>query len=189
MRPWAARQRCGRTQFQQTGHNHTYASSAFGAWFAGKGRILLAPQGTRLIGEYDSQVAFGQSRALVVWKRMIVPNGTSLEIDSLPATDMEGYAGLADSVDFHTWSLVKSIGLSTLLGLTGQMGDSDDSDLVKALREATRQNGNQAGQQIVEKQLSVQPTIKVRPGWPLRIIVHKDLILKPYEPMVSSWPN
>lgn len=149
----------------------------------------MAPQGTRLIGEYDSQVAFGQSRALVVWKRMIVPNGTSLEIDSLPATDMEGYAGLADSVDFHTWSLVKSIGLSTLLGLTGQMGDSDDSDLVKALREATRQNGNQAGQQIVEKQLSVQPTIKVRPGWPLRIIVHKDLILKPYEPMVSSWSN
>jgi type IV secretion system protein VirB10 len=67
--------------------------------------------------------------------------------------------------------------------------DNYDSDLVKALREATRQNGNQAGQQIVQKQLSVQPTIKVRPGWPLRIIVHKDLILKPYEATVSSWPN
>lgn len=144
------------------------------------GRILLIPQGSRLIGQYDSVVAFGQSRALLVWQRLILPDGSSLEIDNLPATDASGYAGLSDKVDYHTWSLLKGVALSTLLGITTQQGASDDSDLVKALRESAQQSANQAGQKIVEKTLNVQPSLTVRPGWPLRIIVHKDLVLKPY---------
>ena len=144
------------------------------------GKILLIPQGTRLLGEYDSVVAFGQSRALLVWKRFILPDGSSLEIDNLPATDASGYAGLKDSVDFHTWSLLKGVGLSTVLGLTAAGADSGDSDLVKAFREATRETANQAGQRMVDKTLNVQPTLTVRPGWPLRVIVHKDLTLQPY---------
>ncbi|ADU14140.1 TrbI/VirB10 family protein [Asticcacaulis excentricus] len=142
---------------------------------------LLIPAGTRLLGQYDDQVAFGQSRALVVWKRLILPDGSSLEIDNLPATDSEGDAGLADKVDYHTWSLLKGVGLSTLLGLTSHSGQGDDdSDLVRAFREATRDTANQAGQRIVEKSLNIRPSITVRPGWPVRVIVHKDLILKPY---------
>ena len=144
------------------------------------GKILLVPQGSRLIGEYDSVVAFGQSRALLVWKRLVLPNGSSLEIDNLPATDASGYAGLKDSVDFHTSSLLKGVGLSTMLGLTATGSDSEESDLVKAFREATRETANQAGQRIVDKMLEVQPTLTVRPGWPLRVIVHKDLTLQPY---------
>lgn len=144
------------------------------------GRFLLIPQGSRLIGQYDSVVAFGQSRALLVWQRLILPDGASLEIDNLPATDASGYTGLADKVDYHTWSLIKGIGLSTLLGITAQQGASNDNDLIKALRDSARQSANQAGQKIVEKTLNVQPGLKVRPGWPLRVIVHKDLILKPY---------
>lgn len=144
------------------------------------GTILLIPQGSRLIGTYDSVVAFGQSRALLVWNRLIFPDGSSLEIDNLPATDTEGYAGLTDRVDFHTWGLLKGVGLSTLLGMSALGGGSDDSDLVKALRESTRDNANKAGQMIVDKTLNVQPSLTVRPGWPLRVIVHKDLILKPY---------
>ena len=144
------------------------------------GKILLIPQGTRLLGEYDSVVAFGQSRALLVWKRLILPNGSSLEIDNLPATDALGYAGLKDKVDFHTWSLLKGVGLSTVLGLTAGGAENGDSDLVKAFREATRETANQAGQRIVDKMLEVQPTLTVRPGWPLRVIVHKDLTLQPY---------
>ncbi len=144
------------------------------------GKILLVPQGTRLIGEHDSVVAFGQSRALLIWKRLILPNGTSMEIDNLPVTDASGYAGLKDSVDFHTWSLLKGVGLSTILGLTAAGADSENSDLVKAFREATRETANQAGQRIVDKMLEVQPTLTVRPGWPLRVIVHKDLTLQPY---------
>lgn len=144
------------------------------------GRTLLIPQGSRLIGQYDSVVAFGQSRALLVWQRLILPDGSSMEIDNLPATDTSGYTGLADKVDYHTWSLIKGIGLSTLRGMTAEHGSSGDSDLVKALRDSAQQSANQAGQKIVEKTLNVQPSLRVRPGWPLRVIVHKDLVLKPY---------
>ncbi|MEJ1968433.1 MAG: TrbI/VirB10 family protein [Rhizomicrobium sp.] len=67
------------------------------------GQTLLIPQGSRLIGTYDSVVAFGQSRALVVWQRIIMPDGSSIQIDNLPATDAQGYSGLSDDVDYHTW--------------------------------------------------------------------------------------
>jgi type IV secretory pathway VirB10-like protein len=147
------------------------------------GRTLLIPQGSRLIGSYDSVVAFGQSRALLVWQRIILPDGSSVRIDNLPATDAAGYAGLKDQVDFHTWQLLKGVALSTLLGIGTEVSIGDDrSDLVRAIRESTQQTAAQAGQQIVSKQLNVQPTIKVRPGWPLRVIVHKDIVLRPWAP-------
>jgi type IV secretion system protein TrbI len=145
------------------------------------GRLLLLPQGSRLIGSYDSVVAFGQSRALLVWQRIIMPDGSSIQIDNAPATDASGYAGLADTVDRHTWQLIKGVALSTLLGVGTELTfGSTDSDLVRALRESTQQNASQAGQQLVTKNFSIQPTIKVRPGWPLRIVVHKDLVLRPW---------
>ncbi len=144
------------------------------------GRHLLLPQGSRLIGKYDSVVAFGQERALVVWQRIIRPDGSSIVIDNLPATDTAGYAGLADAVDLHTWKLLKGVFLSTVLGIGNQLAFANtDNDLVKALRESTGQTTNRAGQRLIEKNLNVQPTITVRPGWPLRILVHKDLVLKP----------
>jgi type IV secretion system protein VirB10 len=142
------------------------------------GRTLLIPQGARLIGSYDSVVAFGQRRALLVWQRIVLPDGASIEIDNLPATDAAGYAGLSDEVDFHTWQLLKGVMLSTLLGVSTQLSLSGDSDLIRAIRESTQQSAAQAGQQIVGKSLAIQPTLTVRPGWPLRIIVHKDLILR-----------
>jgi type IV secretion system protein TrbI len=146
------------------------------------GRTLLIPQGSRLVGSYDSVVAFGQKRALLVWQRIVMPNGTSIQIDNLPATDQAGYAGLEDQVDYHTWTLLKGIALSTLLGVGSQIGfGGSESDLIRAIRESTQQSANQAGQRIVQKDLNIQPTITVRPGWPLRIIVHKDLILLPYQ--------
>lgn len=145
------------------------------------GRVLLIPQGSRLIGNYDSVIAFGQSRALVVWQRIIMPNGSSIQIDNLPASDASGYAGLEDDVDYHTWTLLKGIAMSTLLGVGSQITfGSDNSDLVQAIRESTQESTNQAGQQIVERDLNIQPTITVRPGWPLRVVIHKDLVLKPY---------
>ena len=145
------------------------------------GAYLLIPQGARLIGVYDSVVAFGQSRALLVWQRLILPDGSSIQLDNLPATEAGGYAGLADKVDFHTWQLLKGVGLSTLLGVGTEISFGDDeSDLVRAIRQSTQQSASQAGQQVVSKQLDVQPTIRVRPGWPLRVIVHKDLTLRPW---------
>nr|WP_085933447.1 TrbI/VirB10 family protein [Enhydrobacter aerosaccus] len=147
------------------------------------GRTLLIPQGSRLVGSYDSVVAFGQKRALLVWQRIVMPNGTSIQIDNLPATDQAGYAGLEDEVDYHTWTLLKGVALSTLLGVGSQIGfGGSESDLIRAIRESTQQSANQAGQRIVQKDLNIQPTITVRPGWPLRVIVHKDLVLRPYQP-------
>jgi type IV secretion system protein VirB10 len=145
------------------------------------GRFLLIPQGSRLLGRYDARVNLGQDRALIVWQRIIRPDGSSIEIDNLPGTDASGYAGISDEVDIHTWQLLKGIALASLLNVGTTLSiDNTDSDLVKALAQATGQTANRAGQAIVERQLNVQPTITVRPGWPLRVIVHKDLVLGPY---------
>lgn len=145
------------------------------------GQAVLIPQGARLIGSYDSVVAFGQQRALLVWQRIIFPDGSSIELDNVPATDAAGYAGLEDKVDFHEWRLLKGIALSSLLGVGSELGyGGGDRDLVRALRESAQQNGARAGEQIVSRNLDVQPSLTVRPGWPVRAILHKDLILKPW---------
>jgi type IV secretion system protein VirB10 len=151
------------------------------------GRYLLIPQGSRLLGKYDNVVAFGQERALVVWQRILLPDGSSVLIDNLPATDTAGYAGLVDDVDLHTWKLLKGIALATVLGVGSQIAfGSSDNDLIKALQQATQSTTNRAGQRLVERNLNVQPTLTVRPGWPLRVIVHKDIVLKPYRPPSPS---
>jgi len=140
------------------------------------GRLLLIPQGARLIGSYDSVVAFGQKRALIVWQRIIMPDGSSLRIDNVPATDPSGYAGLADKVDFHTWQLLKGVALSTLLGVSSELALSGQSDLVQAIRMSTQDNVSRAGDQITQRNLGIQPTITIRPGAPVRLVVHADLV-------------
>jgi len=145
------------------------------------GRHLLIPQGARVIGAYDSSIAFGQNRALIVWQRIIMPDGSSISIDNLPATDTAGYAGLKDKVDMHTWELLKGVVLATVLGVSSELTfGKEEGDLLKAIRESSRKSVNQAGQRMVERGLDIQPTITIRPGWPLRIIVQSDLILRPY---------
>jgi type IV secretion system protein VirB10 len=151
------------------------------------GQYVLIPQGAKLIGRYDSVIAFGQSRALLVWSRIIYPDGASIEIDNMPASDVAGYAGLADKVDFHTFRLLKGVVLSTLLGVGTELSfDDSESDLVEALRESAQSAANQAGQRIVQRNLDIQPTIRIRPGWPLRILVHKDLVLRPFTAKEAS---
>jgi type IV secretion system protein VirB10 len=145
-------------------------------------RYLLIPAGSRLIGKYDSVIAFGQSRALIVWQRIVMPNGTSIQIDNQPATDTQGYTGLEDDVDYHTWQLLKGVALSTLLGVGTQVTfGSANSDLVEAIRQSTQESTNQAGQQIIQKDLQVQPTITIRQGFSLRVLLSRDLVLAPYE--------
>ncbi|WEK45201.1 MAG: TrbI/VirB10 family protein [Candidatus Andeanibacterium colombiense] len=141
------------------------------------GRILLVPQGARLIGKYDSVVAFGQRRALVVWQRLILPDGGSVQLDNMPAADSSGYAGLADKIDFHSWSLLKGIGLATMLGVGTELTISGESDLVEAIRESAQSNAARAGDQITQRNLDIQPTITIRPGAPVRVLVTRDLVL------------
>ncbi len=148
------------------------------------GRYLLVPQGTRLIGKYDSIVAYGQERVLLVWTRFIMPDGSSIVLGNLPGTDTQGYAGLEDGVDYHTWRLIKGVALSTLLGISSELaadgGTRDENRIIVAGRDSADQAANQVGQRITQKNLAVQPTLTVRPGFPLRVIVNKDIVLQPY---------
>jgi type IV secretion system protein VirB10 len=144
------------------------------------GKVLLIPQGARLIGKYDSVVAFGQSRALVVWQRIVFPDGSSIDTNA-PASDPSGYAGLSDKVDYHTWTLLKGVVLSTMLGVGAELQFSGNGDLVNALRQSAEQNVSRAGDQLTSRNLSIQPTITVRPGAAVRLLVNQDLVLKPWK--------
>jgi type IV secretion system protein TrbI len=145
------------------------------------GRLLLIPQGARLIGSYDSQVAFGQSRVLLVWTRLILPNGRSIVLERQPGADTAGNAGLEDEVDSHWSELFKAAALSTLLGAATEIGSSgNDNDIIRALRRGAGDTLNQTGQQVVRRNLNIQPTLTIRPGFPVRVIVNPDLVLEPY---------
>ena len=145
------------------------------------GKILLVPQGTRVIGQYDSGVGFGQRRILLVWNRLIFPNGRSIVLERQPGADAEGYAGLEDGVDYHWGELFKAAALSTLLSVGAESGSSNnESDIVRALRSGASNSISQTGQQIVQRQLNIAPTLTIRPGFPVRVIVTRDLVLEPY---------
>ena len=144
------------------------------------GRILLVPQGTRIIGQYDNNVQFGQRRVLLVWNRLIMPNGRSIVLERQPGADTQGYAGLEDGVDYHWWDLAKAAGLSTLLAVGSELAISDENRLLRAIRRGGQDTINDAGQQLVRRQLNVAPTLTIRPGFPVRIVVTRDLVLEAY---------
>lgn len=144
------------------------------------GRILVIPQGTRIIGQYDNGVQYGQSRVLLVWNRLILPNGRSIVLERQPGADAQGYAGLEDGVDYHWWDLAKAAGLSTLLSVGSELAIDDQDRLLRAIRNGGQDTINDAGQQIIRRQLNVPPTLTIRPGFPVRVIVTRDLVLEPY---------
>jgi type IV secretory pathway VirB10-like protein len=146
------------------------------------GKILLIPQGARLVGQYDAQIAFGQSRALLVWNRLIMPNGKSIVLERQPGADTEGYAGLEDEVDNHWGTLFKAAILSTILSVGSEAGMSGNNNgsLAEAIQQGMSQSVNQTGQQVVSRSLNIQPTITIRPGFPVRVLVTHDLVLEPY---------
>lgn len=149
------------------------------------GRLLLIPQGARLIGVYDSQIAFGQSRVLLVWTRLLMPNGRSIVLERQPGADAAGYTGLQDEVDNHWGERFKAAALSTFLAVGTELGagsdtNSNDSAIIQALRHGASDSLNQTGQQVVRRSLNIQPTLTIRPGFPVRVIVNRDLILEPY---------
>ncbi|PWI54396.1 conjugal transfer protein TraI [Rhizobium phaseoli] len=145
------------------------------------GAHLLIPQGARLIGQYDSQVAFGQSRVLLVWNRVVMPDGTSIVLERLQGSDPQGFSGLEDEVDYHWGQLFKAAALSTLLGVGTQIGsDDEESEIAQAIRESAQGTASNVGQQIVSRQLNIQPTLTIRPGFPVRVIVNWDLVMQAY---------
>jgi type IV secretory pathway VirB10-like protein len=151
------------------------------------GRFLLIPQGSRLIGRYDSQVSFGQRRVLLVWTRLILPDTSSISLDRLPGIDPAGYAGLEDGVDWHWDRILAGAALSTLLGVGAELAAPDrtgsDSKIIIATRQSGQDTVNQVGQEITKRNVSIQPTLTIRPGFPMRVMVNKDMILRPYQPL------
>ena len=146
------------------------------------GRIRLIPQGTRLIGSYDAHVSYGQSRALVVWTRLILPDGRSLDLDRLIGTDAAGQSGFADRVNHHTGKLLQAGLLSTMFGVGSNVatGGGNNNDIAFAIRDSAGQSVERAGDKLVEHQLDVQPTITIRPGARVRVLVGRDLVLEPW---------
>jgi type IV secretory pathway VirB10-like protein len=145
------------------------------------GKYLLIPQGSKLIGVYDSQISFGQDRVLLVWTRLILPNGRSIVLERQPGADTQGFAGLEDEVDHHWGHLFTAAALSTLLGVGAELGaTNNDSAILTALRRGSTDSLNQTGQQVVRRNLNIQPTITIRPGFPVRVSVNRDLMLAPY---------
>ena len=157
------------------------------------GNFLLVPQGSRILGQYDSQVAYGQRRVLLVWTRLIMPDGSSITLDRLQGADTAGYSGLEDQVDSHWGRIFAGAALSTLLGVNSQLVNNDQAvnsgSVTVAVKQSSQDSLNQVGQQITRKNLNIQPTLVVRPGFPLRIIVNKDLILSPLVLSARSEPN
>lgn len=151
------------------------------------GGHLLIPQGSRLIGRYDSQVSFGQRRVLLVWTRLILPDTSSVALDRLPGIDPAGYAGLEDGVDWHWDRILAGAALSTLLGMGAELAapasSADGNRIVIAGRDGAQDTINQVGQEITKRNASIQPTLTIRPGFPMRVMVSKDLILRPYQPL------
>lgn len=151
------------------------------------GKHLLIPQGSRLLGRYDSQVAFGQRRVLLVWTRLILPDTSSVALDKLPGIDPAGYAGLEDDVDWHWGRILAGAALSTLLGVGAELASPenriDGNRVVIAGRQGAQDTVNQVGQELTRRNTSIQPTLTVRPGFPVRVLVNQDLVLRPYQPL------
>lgn len=151
------------------------------------GRYLLIPQGSRIFGKYSSQVAYGQSRVQVAWNRIILPDTSSLTLDSLAGTDPAGYAGLEDGVDWHWDRIFAGAALTTLLGVGAELAAPENRQggdrVIIAGRDSLQDSVNQAGQEMTRRNLNIQPTLTERPGLPVRIIVNRDLVLRPYQPL------
>jgi type IV secretion system protein TrbI len=146
------------------------------------GSYLLIPQGSRLIGTYDSQVAFGQDRLLLVWTRLMLPNGRSIVLERQPGADPQGFIGLEDEVDQHWGRLAMGAVLSTVIGIGSQAGSNqNDSAIATALRQGSSNSLSQSGQQITQRNLNIQPTLTIRPGFPVRVIINRDLVLAAYQ--------
>jgi trbI protein len=153
-------------------------------WDTATGRLLLIPQGTRLIGTYSSDVAYGQERVLMAWQRLIFPDGKTLDIRAMPGADSAGYAGFSDKVNSHWFKTISAAilmsGVIAAVDLSQNDNSNSDSDRQRAsdsLSEALGQTLGQTLGQIISKNLNIAPTLEIRPGYRFNVMVIKDLTL------------
>ncbi|MBO4232136.1 MAG: hypothetical protein J5862_02725 [Bacteroidales bacterium] len=151
-------------------------------WDTATGKYLLIPRGSRLIGTYDNQIAYGQSRVLVMWSRLIFPDGSSLVLDNLKGADQSGYSGFKGSVNRHWGSIISSALFVSLLGAGVELaaptdnGNRDTDDPRSILAENAAAAVAEAMSQIIQREANRQPTIKIKPGYRFTIFVQHDII-------------
>jgi len=149
------------------------------------GRHLLIPQGTRVIGAYDSKVAYAQERVLIVWTRLIFPNGDSMDLEGMDGVDLSGYAGLTDKVNNHYAKLITGVILSSILSAGSKVaaGNNDvgTASFGQQAASGAAEQVNTVGAKFAERNLNVQPTLEIRPGYKFNVFVNKDMILKRYK--------
>lgn len=145
------------------------------------GKFLLIPQGTKIIGTYDSSITFGQERLLVVWQRLIFPNGKTMLLENMQGVDLSGKAGLNADVNNHFATLLKGVILSSLMGSAGTIVTDRKNDWRGAAAEGAGEQIVSIGDRFAEKALSRQPTLSTKPGDRFNIFVHADLVIEPYK--------
>ena len=157
------------------------------------GDSLLIPQGTRLIGTYNStNIGYGQERIMCAWQRLVYPDGKVLDLGSMPGTDQAGYSGFTDLVDNHWWELISSAFLMS--GVTAGVAiateddndssnDNDDNSSINdELRQALATQFGNVIAQVIQRNLNLAPTLEIRPGYKFNVMVTKDLrFIKPFE--------
>jgi type IV secretion system protein VirB10 len=147
---------------------------------------VLIPQGTRLIGEYSSEVAYGQSRVLVAWSRLIYPNGATIDLRGMEGTDGKGQAGFHDQVDNHYVRVFGSAILMSLLGVGAQLSQPQNAGALNTpsasqqAAAALAQQMNNVGTNLLNRNLNIQPTLIIRPGYAFNVLVNRTMILPPY---------
>lgn len=150
------------------------------------GRHLLIPQGTRIVGLYDSHVASGQQRVLMAWNRLVFSDGANFDLKGMPGSDMGGFAGFFDEVDNHYVRIFGSSALLSLISAGVQLSQPDyggnsnsQPGVGQTIGGALGQQLGQTGMSITQKNINIQPTLKIRSGYKFNIMVTADLILEP----------
>lgn len=147
------------------------------------GRHLLIPQGSRLIGRHEGESRHGDRRAFIVWDRLILPNGKSLVLPKEPGVDAQGAIGVRGQVDRRILPLLTATlfaGAITTLGQVARDEDDDSGGLFGDAGDAAALEAAQIGGKLIDRELEVRPTIRLRPGARVRVFVTRDLILEPY---------
>lgn len=149
------------------------------------GKIPLIPQGARLVGSYDSFVAVGQEAAMIAWRRIIFPDGTSIDLLNMPGTDEGGYSGFRDQVNNHYFKIFGSALMLSLVGAGYQISQTEHDGRTfpsnqEILASEVGRQFAQVSNEMIKRNMQIQPTIEIRPGYRFNIMVNKDMILAPY---------
>jgi type IV secretion system protein VirB10 len=148
------------------------------------GNYLLIPQGAKLVGEYNSSLSFGQQRVQVVWNRIIFPDGKSLDLEKMQGVDISGYTGFHDKVDNHYFRIYGNAVLLSLMGagydILNQKAEQE-TDPRETVAASVGQKLADVSGQTLQKNMDVQPTLIIDPGYKFKIIVMKDMVLENIE--------